>query len=235
MILTCPECSARYVVDPKALLPDGRAVRCAKCAHSWREEAPDAQPLPDTVDPVNIQEEGTPGVPEEGAEDAKAPEKPEEIPQEKPQEKPAENPDASPNANLDLAISSRRKRPRPIPKGSNLPALQGHRHGSGKWGWIALVAFVTLIISSFLIFQDSLSSAWPPSQKLYDAIGLGHVEESHETETPEIPISERLVIKNLKPGREIRGSVPYLVIKGSVVNITGTSQDIPPPESCPSG
>ncbi|VAV90316.1 hypothetical protein MNBD_ALPHA02-781, partial [hydrothermal vent metagenome] len=40
MILTCPECSARYVVDPAALLPDGRRVRCAKCKHSWKEPAP---------------------------------------------------------------------------------------------------------------------------------------------------------------------------------------------------
>lgn len=40
MILTCPECKSRYVVNPSALLPRGRTVRCAKCSHSWHEKKP---------------------------------------------------------------------------------------------------------------------------------------------------------------------------------------------------
>ena len=34
MILTCPDCSSRFMVDAKAL-GDGREVRCAKCHHEW--------------------------------------------------------------------------------------------------------------------------------------------------------------------------------------------------------
>jgi predicted Zn finger-like uncharacterized protein len=47
MILTCPACSVRYVVDPRALGVKGRTVRCARCAHTWFQVPPDeAAPQP---------------------------------------------------------------------------------------------------------------------------------------------------------------------------------------------
>jgi predicted Zn finger-like uncharacterized protein len=40
MIVTCPSCSVRYLVDARALGPAGRTVRCARCAHTWHQDAP---------------------------------------------------------------------------------------------------------------------------------------------------------------------------------------------------
>lgn len=35
MIVTCPNCSARFMVDASALGPTGRQVRCGRCKESW--------------------------------------------------------------------------------------------------------------------------------------------------------------------------------------------------------
>ena len=44
MIVTCPVCSTRYLVDPRALGATGRLVRCASCAHTWRQAPPEDAP-----------------------------------------------------------------------------------------------------------------------------------------------------------------------------------------------
>ena len=50
MILTCQKCETRYSVDPNALAPDGKKVRCMKCGHSWAEMPPEDIDRKDNVD-----------------------------------------------------------------------------------------------------------------------------------------------------------------------------------------
>ena len=35
MILTCPECTTRFAIDPEAIGPNGRTVRCSQCSATW--------------------------------------------------------------------------------------------------------------------------------------------------------------------------------------------------------
>ena len=38
MILTCPQCTTRYLLPATALAPDGHNVRCSNCAEVWYQE-----------------------------------------------------------------------------------------------------------------------------------------------------------------------------------------------------
>ena len=46
MIIGCNACNTRYVVDPDALGPRGRMVRCARCEAVWYQEPPPPPPPP---------------------------------------------------------------------------------------------------------------------------------------------------------------------------------------------
>lgn len=49
MILECPSCQNRYLVDPRALGAKGRTVRCAKCKYEWYADPPKQQPDADVL------------------------------------------------------------------------------------------------------------------------------------------------------------------------------------------
>jgi predicted Zn finger-like uncharacterized protein len=59
MIVTCPSCSTRYLVDPAAIGHDGRRVKCARCGHLWRESSVEVMaaetPHPVLVGPAAVQ------------------------------------------------------------------------------------------------------------------------------------------------------------------------------------
>lgn len=51
MIVTCPACTSRFLIDPMAI-GEGRSVRCARCGHTWferplEETPPLLPPLPE--------------------------------------------------------------------------------------------------------------------------------------------------------------------------------------------
>lgn len=65
MQVICPNCRARYAVDPLAIGPAGRTVQCARCSHQWRERATAeavaaAPPPPPRLEPPPVVPPGAP-------------------------------------------------------------------------------------------------------------------------------------------------------------------------------
>ncbi|MEO0412546.1 MAG: zinc-ribbon domain-containing protein [Pseudomonadota bacterium] len=50
LILTCENCSSRFLVDPQLLQPRGRRVRCARCKFIWFQAPPEADSLSGDAD-----------------------------------------------------------------------------------------------------------------------------------------------------------------------------------------
>lgn len=230
MIITCPSCSARYVVDPVKIGSEGRTVKCAKCAHAWAQPAPTPDELAGSVAEQPAAAPAAPAVPSEPPPGDTPPDAPpagdvaaafEERVGREPAE-PADDDfggedDGDFRASFDDAFSRERESAaRPLRGGSssNLPAVP---RDSSPWpariAWIALIIVVVGVIGGALAFQQSISKSWPPAKKLYDLIGM-----SAE------PIKKRLGV------RSVRYTYPdktTLRIDGELVNLSKAPHDVP--------
>lgn len=148
MILTCPNCDTRYAVDGAKFPPQGRTVRCAKCGHSWHQQAeapePESQPAP-APQPAPAAE----AVPSRGPE-------------------PAAEPFAV-NTPSTRAYAPAAVAPEPRqPLGPKLAVIAG---------WAGLIAVVLLIAVSAVRYRQDIAVIWPQSAGVYSSLGL-HVNAS---------------------------------------------------------
>jgi predicted Zn finger-like uncharacterized protein len=85
MIIACPACGTRYAVPKSAIGAGGRTVRCAKCKHSWFQEAdlplpaPAAPPAPPPAAPPPAAASPAPAETVADAPQSPAPQPPEAI------------------------------------------------------------------------------------------------------------------------------------------------------------
>ena len=66
MILTCPACASRYLIEADTLPVQGRKVRCSACGQSWRAEPQAADPSPPAA---TSEPDGSDGPPSGDAQD----------------------------------------------------------------------------------------------------------------------------------------------------------------------
>jgi predicted Zn finger-like uncharacterized protein len=148
MILTCPACATRYLVDPAALGPLGRTVRCARCAETWHQASPDDAPppiVPPMLDEASPSESViSPSLVGPGASSI------------------SDQPMPSFIGNHQRLGSA------------NLPALPQpkSRFSRNQVGWAALAAFVILLVLGLSLFRQGIVEIWPAAGRLYAVFGV---------------------------------------------------------------
>lgn len=221
MIIACPSCSARYIVDPTKIGPDGRTVKCAKCAHAWAQPAPTPEEMAEAVAPAQMAEPSAP--------EAAAPQPSEEELADTLRERIGREPFAPDDsdadddigdnfrADLDDAFSrNSQSEPRPLRGGSssNLPAIaKAPSRWPARLAWIGLIVAIVGVFSSAIFFQDTVTKSWPASKRVYDMIG-----------STDAKIEKKLGV------RSVQYSYPtstIFKIDGELVNLSQAPQDVP--------
>jgi len=114
------------------------------------------------------------------------------------------------------ALAEPFERPRPIPRGSKLPA--GRRPpGAANWlGWVVLVALVGVLVAAGFFAREQIVAAWPPAAKLYQLVRL--------------PVGEAslgLDLRNVRSSQELENGVLVLAVEGEVVNLSPDPHRVP--------
>lgn len=213
MILTCPECSTRYLMSSAAIGADGREVRCAKCAHEWFQE-----PDEDVGEAV---EEKIPEIIEEDAS--------ENIEQEEESvtDDLAEEAEANkiktvypPEENDDEQIPESVK---PDHQKTNVPAFAEDvirpevPFQAKMMGYAASLTIFALLIIGGLVFKQKIVTAWAPASAIYELAGFGVSYKGEDL------VMEELAAEVVKQ----QDGADVLILKGRVMNLTGKSIDVP--------
>jgi hypothetical protein len=85
-----------------------------------------------------------------------------------------------------------------------------------RLGWIIFTGVIVALLAAGIIFRNSISAAWPPASRLYEALWL----------TVEAP-SFGLELRDLKSSQIFEGDIPMLSITGQVVNVSEEARVVP--------
>lgn len=231
MILTCPKCATRYLVDPAKIGRAGRDVRCARCSHEWWAEppaesqaAPEIAPSPPAAPPAvdsaveaAIDAAVAPAVePAVAATPAIAAETqtPAEAAAVAPRaELRAIDPPLSPAEDVSFQEVGRREQIR-----SNLPALVKPKRRIGGVILLAVVVLALAIFNGLVLARETLLAAWPPIAQVYALIGMA----------PPQPSTHALLLHDVRTNRTTENGVPVLIVTGLVRSTADTRMTIPP-------
>lgn len=198
MLLFCPSCSGAFRVSPAAIGEAGRTVRCAACKHKWHAT------VAELIDEdVLAMADAAPARPSAEADPMEA-----AFNGLRNMEGPSLVPDDGDGgpADVESAAAARAARRRPLSK-----AAKPKR--KFPWAWAALAAFVALL-GTAVNMRETIVSHWPGSARAYALFGM--------------PVNLRgIEFRDLETVTEMQDGVPFLVVKGWIVNVLHRGVDVP--------
>ncbi len=187
MIVSCPACATRFSLDAALLGEGGRTVRCAKCAHKWKQLPPKLE-----------NPEGTPAEIALTA-DAPAPAAAPEPPAEQAAEAAAAVADAT-DATSDtpgIEIPSAPPRPRspqrptgPITVPPKLRPMMPKRRFRLRPAYIVL-AGMAIGLGAVFYFRAEIARAIPALDMVYSLMGISTSSPAEDLETANLVFNRR--------------------------------------------
>lgn len=204
MILTCPQCAARFSLEAELLAPNGRKVRCAACKHVWHQLPDPAELRGDLSDDADDEIASHMAELEEqvaAASSAPSSAKPRFDMEDIPKALRPENETSQREAEKSAKDSHKKK------------ALQ-RRIISGAAGALAVLIPAGAL---FLSLQSGIVHTWPASYVLYKTFGIAQ------------PVAgEGLVFDKMKADarKNLKGE-PVLHVEGQVINLKSYPVSVP--------
>jgi len=198
MIVTCPECDARFMLNAAVLAPAGRKVRCTKCEHVWLQQ-PDEEDLAPPADSVFDDRDLEP------AEDLAQGDAPADAPM---AEETAMGEDESGMEPIPDDI-------KPIVK-SAAPVLEGEGMQTARYFWVSFIVFALIGLLALLPLRSRIVHAWEPANTFYKVVGMG---------IP--PAGKGLAFEGLKASEHKTQEGTVLLIEGRIANNTESGIEVP--------
>jgi predicted Zn finger-like uncharacterized protein len=147
MILTCPNCSARFMIDGSALVSGGRTVRCGACGHSWHQMPEPAQAAEPAA--ANRTAFAPPPIPpaEPVVEPPPAPETP----------RPADEKPRRDEVEVEAAATHAAPRRRGLTR---------------VLVWFLFVFVVAALVLGGYRYRNEVVRIWPPAMRLYEVLRI---------------------------------------------------------------
>ena len=154
MRIVCPSCQAAYEVPDRLISQTPRQLRCARCGHQWQPpelRAPLAAPPPPSAASPRPASPPPPDIP---AATPSPPRRAEPLP---------------PPLRSEARLMNYREEldTQPLPRVS-----ASHSGRVALLGWLLSLLVLLLLGGAAVAWRDDVMAAWPPSQRLYAALGL---------------------------------------------------------------
>lgn len=206
MLLVCPSCRTRYVVPDSAIGMDGRQVRCANCKHSWFQGGAilPVAPAPLVVAPAVV----APVVDEAPVIASPPPSAPIDEPAQPSFARfDRERADEAVFAEPPPARTSYFEEPPPQSQFAHEPPFKPRRNPAKLWTMAAVAFAIAVAGVGGAVWYFGVPTM---------GLGIAGTE-------PDLKI---VLNQNLELNERADGT-PYFIASGSIVNPTGTAQNVP--------